>query len=123
MINLSSAGAHNTDFGASAYQTAKFAACRLTEFMDQEYHDQGVIAIVIHPGGVKTELALNMPPDFHGYLTDTASLPADTLVWLVKERREWLAGRFISANWDVDELERKKNEIVERNALKFRMVL
>ncbi|KAJ7367387.1 hypothetical protein DFH08DRAFT_837371 [Mycena albidolilacea] len=122
LVTLSSAGGHHTTLGASAYQTTKFATCRLTEFADAEYGDQGLVAISLHPGGVKTELALNMPEWMHHILIDEPELPADILVWLARERREWLAGRFISACWDVDELEKKKGEIAEKDALKFKMV-
>ena len=43
--------------------------------------------------------------------------------WLTKERREYLSGRFLSVHWDVDELESKKDEILEGDKLKFRMVV
>ncbi|KAK0659427.1 hypothetical protein QBC41DRAFT_47519 [Cercophora samala] len=122
-ITVSSGGAHVLFHGASAYQTTKFAQCRFTEFIDQEYHDKGLIAIAVHPGGVKTELALNMPKAQHSVLGDTPELPADAMIWLAQERREWLAGRFFSCCWDVDELETRKNEILSKNLLKFRLTI
>lgn len=123
IINISSGGAHVMFPGASGYQTTKFALCRLTEFMDKEYYQQGLIAISLHPGGVKTELALNMPPDRLHVLTDTAELAADTLVWLSRERRDWLSGRFATVGWDMEQLEQKKQDILQRNLLKFRVVI
>lgn len=123
IINISSGGAHAIFPGASGYQTTKFALCRLTEFMDKEYHQQGLIAISLHPGAVKTELALNMPPDRLDVLTDTAELAADTLVWLSRERRDWLSGRFATVNWDMEEVEQKKQDILQRNLLKFRVMI
>ncbi|KAJ0115261.1 NAD(P)-binding protein [Diaporthe amygdali] len=123
IINISSGGAHAIFPGASGYQTTKFALCRLTEFMDKEYHQQGLIAISLHPGAVKTELALNMPPDRLDVLTDTAELAADTLVWLSRERRDWLSGRFATVNWDMEQLEHKKQDILQRNLLKFRVMI
>jgi NAD(P)-dependent dehydrogenase (short-subunit alcohol dehydrogenase family) len=123
IINISSGGAHVMFPGASAYQTTKFALCRLTEFMDKEYYQQGLIAISLHPGAVKTELAMNMPPERQVVLTDTPELAADTLVWLARERRDWLAGRFASASWDIEELEQKKQDILQRNLFKFRVVI
>lgn len=108
--------------GASAYQTTKFALCRLTEFMDKEYSQEGLIAMSVHPGGVKTELAMNMPEDKHFVLTDTPELAADSLVWLASERRDWLNGRFASVSWDLEELEAKKEDIVGRNLFKFRVL-
>lgn len=44
-------------------------------------------------------------------------------MWLTKGGRTWLNGRYLSANWDVDELEAKKDEIIEGNKLKMRMVV
>lgn len=123
IINISSGGAHAIFPGASGYQTTKFALCRLTEFMDKEYRQQGLIAISVHPGAVKTELALNMPADKLHVLTDTAELAADTLVWLSRERRDWLSGRFATVNWDMEQLEQKKQDILQRNLLKFRVLI
>ncbi|RYP20748.1 hypothetical protein DL767_009395 [Monosporascus sp. MG133] len=123
IINISSGGANVMFPGASGYQTTKFALCRLTEFMDKEYYQQGLIAISLHPGGVKTELAMNMPPERLDVLTDTPELAADTLVWLSRERRDWLSGRFVSVNWDMEELDQKKQDILQRNLLKFRLVI
>ncbi|CAM1504951.1 Fc.00g025420.m01.CDS01 [Cosmosporella sp. VM-42] len=123
IINISSGGAHVMFPGASGYQTSKFALCRLTEFMDKEYNQQGLIAISLHPGAVKTELALNMPPERLDVLTDTVELAADTLVWLSRERRDWLSGRFATVGWDMEQLEQKKEDILQRNLLKFRMVI
>ncbi|KAJ5114654.1 hypothetical protein NUU61_000413 [Penicillium alfredii] len=123
VINISSGGAHVMFPGASAYQTTKFALCRLTEFMVKEYSQQGLIAMSLHPGGVKTDLAMNMPPEKQSVLTDTPELAADTLVWLARERRDWLAGRFVSASWDMEELERKKQDVLQRELFKFRVVV
>ena len=123
VITVSSIGGLMIRPGASAYQTSKFAICRFTEFLDQEYHDQGLMAYTIHPGGVPTELAFNMPTDAHGVLVDTPELAADAMIWLAKEPREWLAGRFLSVNWDMEELEARKDEIVEKDLLKFRLKL
>ena len=123
LVTVSSGGAHALFPGASGYQTTKFTQCRLTEFIDAEYYQQGLIAIALHPGGVKTELANNMPLDRKGVLTDTPQLAADTMVWLARERRDWLAGRFVSSSWDMEEFEGKKEDILERNLLKFRVAL
>ncbi|PYH81939.1 NAD(P)-binding protein [Aspergillus uvarum CBS 121591] len=123
VVNISSGGAHAMFPGASAYQTTKFALCRLTEFMDAEYAQQGVIAIALHPGAVRTELAMNMPPERQSVLTDSPALAADTLVWLARDRRDWLAGRFVSVSWDMEELEQKKQDVLQRDLFKFRVMV
>lgn len=65
VVNLSSVGAHGLRRGMSAYQTSKFAILRFTEFLCSEYAGQGLLAYSVHPGGVPTELALNMPKEAH----------------------------------------------------------
>ena len=45
------------------------------------------------------------------------------LTWLTKEPRDFLNGRYLSVNWDVNELVAKKDEIVEKDLLKFRMTV
>ncbi|KAI0075108.1 NAD-P-binding protein [Panus rudis PR-1116 ss-1] len=123
ILNVSSAGAHRVRPGASAYQTSKLALVRFTEFIVAEYGEKGILAFSIHPGGVPTELALNMPEDMHAILVDTVHLGPDTIVWLTRERREWLSGRYIGVNSDMEELEKLKDEIVQKDLLKVRLVL
>ena len=56
-------------------------------------------------------------------LTDDVGLCGGFLTWLTSERRDWLSGRYLSVNWDVNELEGMKDEIVEKDKLKFQMVI
>lgn len=120
-VALSSIGAHIIRPTASSYSIAKFAVIRFAEQMQEEYGDQGIVAVSVHPGGVKTDLALNMPGYMHELLVDTPELFADSIVWLADKRREWLGGRFINACWDLGELEGKKDDVVGRDLFKFRM--
>ena len=53
---------------------------------------------------------------------DTPEIAAHTIVFYSKERRDWLTGRYLSAQWDDDEL-LTKEEIVAGNKLKVRMVV
>ncbi|KAK7962832.1 NAD(P)-binding protein [Apiospora aurea] len=95
VINVGSQAANYVVPGMSAYQTTKFALCRLTEFMAMEYSDDhGLVAVAVHPGCLRTELASNMPAMYHDLLVDAPELPGDTFVWIAKERREWLSGRY-----------------------------
>ena len=123
LVNISSIGAQMCTPGASAYQTAKFALLRLTEFLNAEYEERGLIAFAMHPGAVKTALAWKMPAAIRENLTDTPELMASTIVFLTQKRREWLRGRYISCTWDMQELLAKKEEIVKKDMLKMRMVV
>lgn len=61
IINISSIGALFLSHGASGYQTSKFALLRFTEFLNVDYGQQGLLAYCVHPGGIPTDLAMNMP--------------------------------------------------------------
>ena len=41
----------------------------------------------------------------------TAELPANFTVWLTSEEGAFLNGRYVFANWDVDKLKAKREEI------------
>lgn len=121
ILNTSSVGAHVLMPGASAYQTGKLAVTRLSEFINTDYGEQGLLCYSIHPGAVATELALNMPEHMHEVLGDSLQLSGDSIVWFTGERREWLAGRWVSVNWDAEELVGMRERVVEGDLLKVRL--
>lgn len=123
IVNTSSVGAHFIMPGASGYQSTKLALLRQSEFIQEEYKDQGILCYSIHPGGVQTDLSNAMPSNMHGLLIDQPQLAADTVVFLTKDRREWLGGRYISVTWDMEEFLRKKDDIVKGDLLKVRMAV
>ncbi|TKA77548.1 hypothetical protein B0A49_02775 [Cryomyces minteri] len=123
ILFLSSVGAHATRVGASGYQTTKLALLRFAEFVGAEYGAQGLLAFSVHPGGVPSEMGLRMPKDLHWVLTDTPEVAADTIVFLTRERREWLAGRYVSCTWDMEEFLAKRAEIEKGDLLKVRMAV
>jgi NAD(P)-dependent dehydrogenase (short-subunit alcohol dehydrogenase family) len=142
VVNMASIGAHVVRASASAYQTTKLALCRLTEFVHVEYGDQGVNAVAVNPGGVPTQLATGIevirPCTSHAathverlstltilnlVLNDTPELSGGFLVWLTAGARTWLGGRYVAAPWDVDVLEKMKDEIVSGDKLKVKLVI
>jgi hypothetical protein len=56
-------------------------------------------------------------------MTDTPDLCGGFVVWLTKGQRTWLGGRYVSATWDVAELETMKDAIVQGDKLKQRLVV
>ena len=54
---------------------------------------------------------------------ETPQLSADTLVYLTKEKREWLAGRYVNCTWDMPQLMAMEGDIVEGDKLKVRLVI
>ncbi|KAI5868258.1 NAD(P)-binding protein [Durotheca rogersii] len=125
IVNVSSVGAHCIVPGMSAYQTAKLAVLRLSEFISAEYGDKGLLTYNIHPGNIKTDLVggAALDAEFLKVFTETAQLSGDSLVYLTSEKRDWLAGRYINVTWDLPELVAMKEDIVEKDKLKVRIVL
>ncbi|RVX75882.1 hypothetical protein B0A52_00239 [Exophiala mesophila] len=121
VIVISSIGAHVTIPGGSAYETTKYAVLRINHYLMAEYGSQGLLAYAVAPGGVLTDMSKGF--QYQDRLTDTPQMVADTLVFLTKERREWLAERYIDSRWDMEELMEKKEEIVQRDLLKVRMTV
>ena len=121
LILLSSIGAQLLMPTASDYQTSKHAINRLCEFVQVDHGAEGIKCFAIHPGGVATELGRNMPADIHPYLVDAPELAADFVVWLCSGKADWAAGRYLSANWDVDELTALKDAILRDDLLVNRL--
>ncbi|KGO72159.1 Short-chain dehydrogenase/reductase SDR [Penicillium italicum] len=122
VVNLSSVAVHFTAPGASAYQASKLALQRWTEFLNADHGPDGILTFAVHPGGVLTDMGKSLPLETQAVLTETPRLCADTLVFLTERRREWLAARYISATWDMEEFLGKEKEIVQGDKLKVRMV-
>lgn len=112
LILLSSIGAQVVVPGASDYQISKHAINRFCEFVHAEYASEGIKCFAVHPGGVFTKLAANMPEEFHSSLIDEPELAAGFIVWLCSGRGDWATGRYLSGNWDVNELAQLKDKIV-----------
>lgn len=109
--------------GMSAYNVAKLATCRLTEYEAAEYGDKGLIPFTLHPGGVPTDMGFRLPPEKQAFLTDTHELVSDTIVWSTVSRRDWLSGRYISVQWDMKELEEHARKIVDQDLLKVKLMV
>lgn len=107
--------------GASGYQTSKHAVNRLCEFVQADHGEDGIKCFALHPGGVATELGRNMPEAMHAYLVDEPMLAAGFAVWLCSDRADWAKGRYLSATWDVGELEARKAAILADDLLVNRL--
>lgn len=121
LILLSSIGAQLLMPTASDYQTSKHAINRLCEFVQVDHDEDGIKCFAIHPGGVSTELGRNMPKELHSHLVDAPELAAGFAVWLCSGKADWAKGRYLSANWDVEELTALKDEILRDDLLVNRL--
>ncbi len=96
VATVASVGAFVVTPALSDYQTSKLAAVRVTEFFAKENADQGVIAFSIHPGNILTDMigkGEGMDKKLKAVFTETPELCGDSLVYLTKQRREWISGR------------------------------
>jgi hypothetical protein len=73
-----------------------------------------VTAVALHPGIVMTDSTMDV---FKQFALDTPELVGGTAVWLSTEKAAFLSGRYVAANWSVDELARRKDEIVSKGEL------
>ncbi|KAI0316919.1 NAD-P-binding protein [Amylostereum chailletii] len=116
IIAVSSAAAQRRLPFASDYVTSKHALGRLVEYISSEYPSLKVFAL--HPGGIRTQMADDAGVGKDVQLPDTAQLPASTMLYLAAGNADWLSGRYVSANWDLGEVERDwKVKILESHAL------
>ncbi|KAJ7657622.1 NAD-P-binding protein [Mycena polygramma] len=98
----------------SDYAMAKHAVGRLVEQIHFEFPDIKIFSL--HPGSVATEMGLSTklgdPP------TDSVGLSAATMLYLTAGNADWLVGRYVSANWDLGEIEEKwKAKVVDHGGL------
>jgi hypothetical protein len=90
----------------------------------QEHPD--VKTFAVHPGSIITEMSKEILDIWEpeGGVLDSIQLPAATLMRLTSGRDNYLSGRYVSANWDLDEVEEKyKDKIVEEEALVSRLAI
>ncbi|KAJ6466298.1 NAD-P-binding protein [Mycena sanguinolenta] len=118
-VIIGSVGAQMRMPFASSYVVSKHALNRLNEYIHAEHPD--VKAFALNPGAIKTSMADNNP-EAAPWLIDTLQLPAATCLRLTSGREDWLSGRYVSANWDLDEVESSwKTKIVDQDALVNRL--
>ncbi|KAF8846944.1 NAD(P)-binding protein [Acephala macrosclerotiorum] len=123
IITTCSVGAHLVRPTLSAYQPSKLALLRFMQFVAKEYEAQGVLTYCIHPGNVITGIIgdiLESSTVLRPVFVDTPEISADTLTFLTREKRDWLAGRYINVTWDMLELMAKEAEIVKGDKLKVK---
>lgn len=117
VLNVASMGAHMRFplVGFSGYNGSKIGQVRIFESIRFEHPE--VRFINIHPGNIQSDgFVKSKSPVPRDGMTDGV-VTGQFLVWLVSEEADFLSGRFVWAEWDIDELKAKRTEILEQNLL------
>ena len=117
IVTLTTSAAYQVYPTLSAYGISKLAVLELMAYVTAE--NPNVVATALHPGIVDTEMTIE---SFKRFAYDTPELVGGIGVWLAAWEgidRSFLSGRFVSANWDVENLLERKDEIQDNNLLKI----
>ncbi|KAJ5669800.1 hypothetical protein N7462_010870 [Penicillium macrosclerotiorum] len=99
----------------SSYVTSKLAIIKFIEFLAVE--NTNLFAAAMHPGFIETSTFNDSGADASQLPMDSIEMPANFLVWLTSPEGSFLNGRSVWANWDVDELKAKAEDIQSGNLL------
>ncbi|KAF2996779.1 hypothetical protein E8E14_005044 [Neopestalotiopsis sp. 37M] len=118
LVNIVSLAASFVAPAMSGYSASKLAVIRLGEILDVEQPDLRVFSV--HPGMVIAENGRGMVVEpFKPFTKDTAALTGGLTTYLATPKAYFLKGGYLHANWDVEELEKHKDEIVEKKLTKL----
>ncbi|PPJ60169.1 hypothetical protein CBER1_08995 [Cercospora berteroae] len=106
IINVSSASLQVSHTQRSGYASSKAAFAQLLQHFASENALEGSATKTkihsFHPGAFYSPaVAKHFPPDT---VWDDLTLPGDFAVWLAGSQSDFLHGRFVWANWDVEEM-------------------
>lgn len=114
VIAVSSGRAGLTMPNGSSYNIAKLAEQRLIEHAQLEYPSMRFFTSM--PGIVRTPM-VEKANAWLPFARDHIDLTGLQALWLSNDRADFLKGGMVSVNWDVEELEKAKDEIVEKKVL------
>jgi NAD(P)-dependent dehydrogenase (short-subunit alcohol dehydrogenase family) len=117
IIDISSAAAHLALPKQSPYCASKAAFTSLLRQIYIENKASGLRTYSIHPGGVLTQMARSFGYSEGDADWDDVELPGHFCVWLASEEATFLAGRFVWASWDVEELQAREKEFEQNPEL------
>ncbi|EME86816.1 uncharacterized protein MYCFIDRAFT_29878 [Pseudocercospora fijiensis CIRAD86] len=127
IINISSVGGNIS--GPLAFSLSALATNRLSQRVAESYGKDGVFCVAVHPGAVlpkDEDIPPGFPESVKEWSQDEPGLCGSFIVDLVRrewEEREWLNGRYLDVTWDMEELYKKKEEVVEGDKLRVKLVV
>lgn len=117
MVTVNTVGAHLGTYMPlfTSYAGSKAGLLRFSEALQAETPD--VRFVSIHPGGVETEMYTKAKLPRRGFTN--VALTANFILWLASPEADFMKGRFAWVNWDIEELKARKEEILEKDLLKY----
>ncbi|KAM0715491.1 hypothetical protein Q7P37_008989 [Cladosporium fusiforme] len=110
VLQVSSSASHMTVPHGNGYCASKAAANQIITHYAFDDPTSNVKFISFHPGAVWTSLAQeNIPEDMAVW--EDIKVPGDFAVWLASPEADFLNGRFVWAQWDVDDLISTKERV------------
>ncbi|KAH6854713.1 hypothetical protein B0I37DRAFT_336765 [Chaetomium sp. MPI-CAGE-AT-0009] len=116
IVNLTTAGAWLIIPFMAGYSMSKLASQQMLAQLAAAYPN--ITAISLHPGLVDTDMTHE---SFKRFNLDTPELVGGTAVWLASEKAKFLSGRAVAAQWSVDDLVEREEEIVKEGLLRMEM--
>lgn len=101
--------------GLSGYLVAKMALVKTMEYLAHENPD--VFFSAVHPGMVDTDIFRKSGATPDTLAMDSPKLAAGFSLWITLPEAKFLTGRFVWANWDVDELQAMEKELTSGSKL------
>ena len=122
--------------GRSSYSISKLAGHRLAEFVDAgkwslpvKYSDSILMSshleyatlrlFTVIPGIVMTNM---LEAGSAVVAKDHVELVGMLSLWLAQSKADFLRGQLVSVNWDVEEMEAHKHEILEKKLLQMKWI-
>ncbi|KAK3495397.1 uncharacterized protein B0T23DRAFT_441245 [Neurospora hispaniola] len=102
------------------YGFTKATAGLFFRYIAQRSDPEKMQVVSIHPGTIYSELWRRLGVEKSVLPFDDISLPADFVVWAATKEARFIHGRFVWANWDVEELKAKYAERFKQDAELFR---
>ncbi|KAM0549512.1 hypothetical protein ACHAPJ_009328 [Fusarium lateritium] len=112
IVSFTSGAIANVFPGMGGYTASKLALVRIMENLHVEQPDMRVFMLM--PGIVQTGMTVD---SLKPYAKDSPGLSGSWTLFLSTPRAEWLRGGIVSVNWDIEEMEAHKDQIVRDNLL------
>jgi len=102
--------------GGSSYTSSKLAGTKLWEYIAVENDPSDLQVVIIHPGIIKTDMAIlaEVPDEVEA---DDINLASHFTMWAGTKEANFAHGKFLFCNWDVDELKAMKEKFAEPDFL------